>query len=51
VWLETQEGEPAKLFRTYPHFDAFAADAPMPRDLVSAVSAAMGEDYAEEIDL
>jgi hypothetical protein len=51
VWLETQRGEPAKLFRTYPDFEAFAADAPMPRDLVSAVSAALGDDFAEEIDL
>jgi len=51
VWLETTEGDPAKLFRTYRDFDAFAADMPMPRDLVSAVSAAMGEEYAEEIEL
>jgi hypothetical protein len=51
VWLETTEGDPAKLFRTYRDFDAFAADRSMPRDLVSAVSAAMGEQYAEEIDL
>jgi hypothetical protein len=51
VWLETQKGRPAELFRIYPDFDAFAADSPMPRDLVSAVSAAMGEEYAEEIEL
>ena len=52
AWIAMSEGDPAKSFRTYEDFDEFAADTEAwPGDFISAVSAALGEDYAEEIDL
>lgn len=50
VWAAKSEDDPAENFRTYADFEEFAGDN-WPGDFVSAVSAAMGEDYAEEIDL
>jgi hypothetical protein len=53
VWWERSEGDAAKTFITYEDFDELAAgdENEWPGDFISAVSAALGEDYAEEIDL